>query len=257
MPGVTDLPVVVIHGAGGAIGGAVASAFARRGADLHLAGPRQESLDRLSHTLRDVGRGRVSTDIVDAFDAEAVDAHAAAVADAAGRIDVVMNAASIPLVQGAPLTDMQWEDVLAPVSAWVKTQYLTSRAAAVHMSARGSGTILTLSASPSTVAIGGVGGFAAACAAVEALTRTLAAELGPSGVRAVCIRAQRIVDTLGSTPDLPMPVEQFRGFLESLTTSKSLPTLEDVAGVAVFLAEGGARAMNGSVMNVTCGMSAD
>ena len=257
MPGVSDRPVVVIHGAGGAIGSAVASGFARRGFQLFLAGPRQQSLDDVSRALRELHRGDISTSLVDAFDAQAVDAHAAAVVAAAGRIDVVMNAASIPLMQGTPLTEMRWEDVLAPVSAWTKTQYLTSRAAAVHMSSRGSGTILTLSASPSTVAIGGVGGFAAACAAIEALTRTLAAELGPAGVRTVCIRAQRIVDTLGDTPDLPMPVAEFRGFLESLTTSKSLPTLKDIADAAVFLAEGGAQVMNGSVLNVTCGMSPD
>jgi 3-oxoacyl-[acyl-carrier protein] reductase len=120
-----------------------------------------------------------------------------------------------------------------------------------------SGTILTLSASPASLAIGGAGGFAAACAAIEALTRTFAAELGPAGVRVVCLRAQRIIDTLGATPDLPMPVERFRWFLESLTTSKTLPTLDEIARTAVFLAEDGAAIMNGSVVNLTCGMSPD
>lgn len=114
-----------------------------------------------------------------------------------------------------------------------------------------------LSASPAKVALAGVGGFAAACSAVEAITRTLAAEVGPSGVRVVCLRPQRILDTLGTVPDLPMPVEEFTTFLTSLTTSRSLPTLADVADTAVFLADGGAQAMNGAVVNLTCGMSSD
>lgn len=249
--------VVVIHGAGGAIGGAVASAFADRGARLHLAGPHGDSLERTAQEIRQRTGSVAAVRVVDASVEDAVDAHAAGVVAETGRIDVVLNAAAIPLVQGTPLLEMDVEDVLAPVSAWTRSQFLTSRAAARHMVGRGRGTILTLSASPSRVAIGGVGGFAAACAAVEALTRTLAAELGPAGIRAVCLRPQRILDTLGATPDLPMPVEEFRSFLESLTTSRTLPTLADVARAAVYLADGGADAMNGAVLNLTCGMSSD
>lgn len=76
-------------------------------------------------------------------------------------------------------------------------------------------------------------------------------------MRVVCLRMQRILETIGDIPDLPMPLEEFAGFLESLTTSRSLPSLDEVAEMAVFLAEGGARSMNGAVLNLTCGMSPD
>lgn len=248
---------VVIHGAGGAIGAAVAEEFARRGAELFLAGRHAEAVDATAGRVRALASAPVHVAEVDAYDEAAVNSHTEAVVAAAGGLDVMLNAAGIPLVQGVPLLDISLDDALAPATSWLRTQFLTTRAAARQMTSQGSGTILTLSASPARMSIAGVGGFAAACAAVEALTRTFAAEVGPSGVRVVCLRPQRILDTLGDTPDLPMPVDEFAQFLESLTSSKSLPTLADVAEMAVYLAEGGAQAMNGAVVNLTCGMSPD
>ena len=97
------------------------------------------------------------------------------------------------------------------------------------MVSRGRGTVLTLSASPAPVAIPGTAGWGVAGAAIEAMSRTLAPELGPHGVRVVCIRPQRIGDTLDATPDLPMSVDDFRRFLEDLTLTGTLPSLSNVA----------------------------
>lgn len=265
MPMTSSSQKVIIHGAGGAIGSAVAEEFARRGAELFLAGRRIGPVEAVASRIRAASSGSPQTPTqapvhvaeLDAYDQAAVNAHADAVMESAGRVDVMLNAVSIPLVQGVPLLDMTLEDVLDPATAWLRTQFITTQAAARHMVPQGSGTILTLSASPARMSIAGVGGFAAACSAIEALTRTFAAEVGRSGVRVVCLRPQRILDTVGAIPDLPMPVDEFVPFLESLTTSGTLPTLADVASAAVFLAEGGARAMNGAVLNLTCGMSVD
>lgn len=248
---------VIIHGAGGAIGTAVAEEFARHGAQLFLAGRRIAALEATSDPLCKLGASRVEVAEVDAYDDAAVTAHAQAVVADAGGIDVMINAAGIPLVQGVPLMDMRVEDVLDPAAAWLRTQFITSRAAGRCMVEQGHGTVITLSASPARASLAGVGGFAAACAAIEALTRTMAAEIGRSGVRVVCIRPQRIRETLGSIPDLPMPIDEFVAYLESLTTSGSLPSLIDVARTVVQLAEGGARCMNGAVLNLTCGMTVD
>ena len=248
---------VIIHGAGGAIGGAVAEEFARQGAELFLAGRHVEAVNRTAERIRASGGGPVHVSGVDAYDQLAVEAHADAVVDDVGRIDVLLNAVAIPLVQGPPLLEMSVDDVVAPAAAWLRTQFLTAKAAAAHMVPRGSGTILTLSASPARVAIAGVGGFAAACSAIEALTRTMAAEFGLAGVRTVCLRPHRILETIGTTPDLPMPLDEFTRFLESLTTTGALPTLGQIAKAAVFLAQGGADSLNGSVLNLTGGMSAD
>ncbi|MCC3283662.1 SDR family NAD(P)-dependent oxidoreductase [Arthrobacter caoxuetaonis] len=248
---------VIIHGAGGAIGGAVAQEFARQGAKLYLAGHREPSVHATAEKVRALGAEVHVSGGVDAYSPVEVDAHTNAVADLAGRIDVLLNAVEIPRVQGIPLLEMDADDVVAPAAGWLRTQFLTARSAARYMVPQGSGTILMLSASPARLALAGVGGFSAACAAVEGLTRTLAAETGAAGVRTVCLRPHRIRETIGATPDLPMELEEFTRFLESLTTSGTLPTLCDVARAAVFLAAGGAASMNGTVLNLTGGMSPD
>lgn len=116
--------------------------------------------------------------------------------------------------------------------------------------------ILTLAALPGRLAIALTGGFGVACAAIEGLSRTLAAELGPHGVRVVCLRAHRIGES-GFGADLPMAEDELRGFLEGMTLLKRLPMLAEVANTAVFLALDHAGAMTGIVANLTCGMCVD
>jgi 3-oxoacyl-[acyl-carrier protein] reductase len=186
-----------------------------------------------------------------------VERHTAGVADKAGRIDAVLNAVGFKVVQGIPLIDLAPADFAAPIANWTTTQFLTARAAARHMVQKRSGVILTLSASPARLAIASTGGFGVACAAIEGLTRTLAAELSPQGVRVVCIRPHRIGDTLGPDPDFPLGRDEFRSLIESMTLLKRLPTLDEVAKTAAFLASDGAAAISGAVANLTCGMSVD
>jgi 3-oxoacyl-[acyl-carrier protein] reductase len=249
--------IAVIYGAGGAIGGAVARTFAREGAKVFLSGRNVAAVRTVADDIVAAG-GEADAAQVDALDEDAVERYVASVILKTGRIDVVLNAVGFTVVQGVPLTELRREDFAHPIVAWTTTQFLTARAAARHMTKRRSGVILTLSASPARVALASTSGFGVACAAIEGLSRTLAAELGPSGIRVVCIRPHRIGDTLGSDPDFPtVGAEEFRSFIENLTLLKRLPTLADVANTAAFLASDHAAAMSGTVANLTCGMSVD
>ncbi len=89
----------VIYGAGGSIGGAVARAFAREGAKVHLAGRTLESLEEVAEEIRSAG-GVAETAQVDAIDETAVDRHADAVAASAGGIDISFNLISVGDVRG-------------------------------------------------------------------------------------------------------------------------------------------------------------
>lgn len=89
----------VIYGGGGSIGGAVARAFAREGAKVHLAGRTMESLEQVAEEIRAAG-GVAQTAQVDALDETAVDEHAAAVAAGVGGIDISFNLISHGVVQG-------------------------------------------------------------------------------------------------------------------------------------------------------------
>lgn len=249
--------VAAIYGAGGAIGGAVARTFAREGAKVFLSGRNAVPVEAVARDIVAAG-GQVETASVDALDEDAIERHAAEVSQKAGRIDVVFNAIGFGVVQGVPLVDLKRDDFVFPIVTWTTTQFLTARAAARHMAQRRSGVILTLSASPARLALASTAGFGVACAAIEGLTRTLAAELGPQGIRVVCIRPHRIGDTLGPDPDFPVGgAEEFRSLIEGWTLLKRLPSLADVANTAAFLASDNAAAITGTVANLTCGMSVE
>jgi 3-oxoacyl-[acyl-carrier protein] reductase len=245
----------VIYGAGGAIGSAVARAFAAEGAKVFLSGRTLGPVQAVAEEIAAAG-GSAEAAQVDALDEAAVDRYADQVAEQAGGIDVSFNAVGVHAVQGTPLTELALSDFAYPISTWPATQFLTARAAARHMVTKRKGVILTLTASPARLALPGAGGFGVACAAIEALTRTLAVELGPQGVRVVCLRPHRIGDS-GSSADPRSEEAEFRKILEDMTLLKRLPTLAEVASTAVFLASDPAGAMTGTVANLTGGMDVD
>jgi NAD(P)-dependent dehydrogenase (short-subunit alcohol dehydrogenase family) len=179
----------VIYGAGGAIGGAVARAFAREEAKVFLTGRALAAVDAVAEEITAAG-GVAETAQVDALDEQAVEKHISAMAKKAGGIDVSFNAIGIPQlgVQGIPLVELSPESFALPVTAYPRAHFLTARAAARRMVEKRSGVILTLTATPARLAAPLVGGMGAAWAAVEALSRGLAAELGPQGIRVVCLR---------------------------------------------------------------------
>jgi NAD(P)-dependent dehydrogenase (short-subunit alcohol dehydrogenase family) len=140
----------VIYGGGGSIGGAVARAFAREGAKVHLAGRTRATLEEVAESIRTSG-GAAETAEVDALDEEAVDAHADAVAAEAGGIDISFNLIAHPYSHGTPLVEMAVDDFMASVATAARTTFLTVRAAARHMIPRRSG-LSSLLAVPVTAA---------------------------------------------------------------------------------------------------------
>jgi 3-oxoacyl-[acyl-carrier protein] reductase len=250
----------VIYGGGGKVGGAVARAFAGEGARVFLAGRTPESLEEVAGQIRSAG-GVVETARVDALDERAVDEHADAVAERAGGIDVSFNLISYDDVQGTPLVEMRLEDFEQPVANAVRTQFLTSRAAARHMIRQGSGVILTFGGAGGRDPIrdfmsGGfqvyLGGFQVALGAIDVLRRQLAVELGPHGIRVVTLQSGGVPET--TREDWREAITQ--SFVET-SMLKRAETLEDVGNVAVFAASDLARTMTATDINVTCGRVAD
>lgn len=251
----------VIYGAGGAIGTAVARAFANEGATLYLAGRRRVTVDAAAEVARAAG-GTVEVAELDAADEDSVERHVADVVAKAGRIDVMFNALGMRDVQGTPLLDMPFEDFAQPVTVATRTQFTTARTVARHMTAHGAGVIMTVTAEPTIVP--DLGGFPVACAAVEAMWRSFAVELGPSGVRTVVIR------TPGS-PDSPnvqsvyrlhtgrpeATVEAIQAEWGGNTAMGRLPMLADIANAAAMFASDRAAAMTATLANATCGAYID
>lgn len=240
----------IVYGASGAIGGAVARAYAREGARVFLAGRTLATLDRVAADIHAHG-GVAEIAQVDAMDKSAVDAHADAVAEAAGRIDVSFNAVGVSVVQNIALTDISAEDFLAPINGLCRTNFLTAAAAARHMTSQGHGVIVTLSATSAKETRHEMGGFAPACAAIEALTRSLAGEVGRKGVRVVGLRSNFTPETYPEATD-----EDVAQLIRDSLLGR-LPRLRELADSAVFLASDAAGAMTGAMLNLSCGAIID
>jgi NAD(P)-dependent dehydrogenase (short-subunit alcohol dehydrogenase family) len=253
--------VAVIYGAGGAIGGAVARAFGREGAELFLTG---RDLAPVTAVAKDIvsGGGSAEAAEVDALDEQAVDKHLRSVIDAAGRIDISFNAVGIPnaRIVGVPLVELDLEQFSLPLTAYTTSYFLTARLAARRMIPNTSGVIMVVSALHSRIGLPLVGGYGPAQAAKEAMTRDLSAELAPQGIRVVGLRPQGMPETRTITEAfkpraeaLGMTWEQFQEMLASRTHPRRLMTLEEMADVAVFMASDRASGMTGTTVNLTMG----
>lgn len=243
----------VIYGGGGAVGGAVARAFAREGAKVHLAGRTLDHLEPVAEQIRSAG-GRVETAQVDALDEAAVDAHADAVASSAGSLDISFNLISVGDVQGTPLAAMSLEDFERPIRIAVRSTFLTCRAAGRHMIRQRSGVILTFGGAGDPVRDYYIGGFQIALGAVDFLRRQLASELGPHGIRVVTLL------TGGVPESIPEGFEGGEAIVEGIvgaTMLKRAANLDDVGNVAAFAASDLARSMTATALNVSAGAIVD
>src|SRR4029450_6574193 len=117
----------VIYGGGGTTGGAVARAFAREGATVHLAGRTSAKLDQVAREIREQG-GTATTAQVDALDEAAVDAHADELVRNHGTLDVSMNLISTGDVQGTPLVEMALADFDRPSNNAIRSTHVVDRA---------------------------------------------------------------------------------------------------------------------------------
>ncbi|HLY31334.1 MAG TPA: SDR family oxidoreductase [Ktedonobacterales bacterium] len=253
----------VIYGAGGGIGSAVARAFAREGARLFLAG---RTLAPLSAVAEDITKAGGSAEIaqVDALDEQAVEKYLGEVVQMAGGIDITFNAIGIGYEQGAPLVEMTLEEFVPGIADVMKTQFLTTTAAARHMIRKGSGVILAITATPGGRFVPNSGNFGVACAAIESLCRQLAGELGPQGIRVICLRSAGSPDTPVLERILPqlaelsgVSEEAFVAGLAERTFLKRMPRVAEVANAAALMASDYASAMTGAVANVACGDALD
>lgn len=247
---------VVVFAATGAIAGRVARTCADRGAAVWLSGRDGTALAALAAEITSAGGRVAGVAVVDATDPRQVDAHVAEAAGAGG-IDAVFNGiGGHPRSLGypEPLGTLDVDRFMVPMTTILASTYLTSRAAGLHMAERGRGAIVTLSATLSGMAAAHMAGISAACGAVEALTRSLAGELGPAGVRVNCVRGSAMPGTrtirettagqagiLGRSPEFAVP-----------PLGRPITTAE-TASVAAFLASDAAGGMTGQVVTVCAG----
>jgi 3-oxoacyl-[acyl-carrier protein] reductase len=243
--------IAVIYGAGGAIGGAVARAFAAESAFVYLAGRTDSRLQKVARQILEDG-GLAETAVVDASDEDQVEEFVARVAKKSRRIDISFNAISFGDIQ-QPLMQIDVDDFTRPVTLATRTHFLTTRAAATHMIKQRSGVVLMFGGSgPQTLP--GLGGFKVALDAMEGLRRQWAIELGTYGIRVVTMVTGGIIETI------PWQTEGREEILAEIVKAAHLnrtATLADVGNVACFIASDKAGAITDATVNISAGAIVD
>lgn len=248
----------VVYGAGGSLGGAVAKALAKAGANLFLTGRTAEPLEKIANDIRSAG-GKANVALVDAFDENAIAKHLNEVVQQAGTVDISFNATATQVVQNIPLVEMAANDFINPITNMMRTRFLTAIAAGKIMMQQGSGVILSLTATPGGIGYPYTGGFAPACTAIETFAQNLGSELGVYGVRVVNMRSGGSPDSQVFKDAIAQAPEAMSAILDKMkadTMLKKMPQMADIANVAVFLSSDMAAGITGVTVDVTCGTTA-
>jgi 3-oxoacyl-[acyl-carrier protein] reductase len=264
-PGRLQHKTAVIFGAGGEVGTAVATELAAQGAHLFLSGRTKTPVQELAQAISSRGQTAAAAQ-VDALDEDAVNSYLDDVVATAGRIDIVFNAMGPQAVEYRNATstlELPAEAFMLPMTTIVRSQFITARATARHFVKAGSGVIVFLTATPSqglsnTAAIG------AAYGAIESLTRSLAVDLGPLGVRVVCVRSMLMAETRVGQQTIEMGAQAMgvpKGRMAEIITARPLlrrsPTLAETARVVSFVASEEANTLTGAIINSSSGLVLD
>lgn len=249
---------VIVYGAAGAVGSAVARAFSRAGATVFLTG---RNLAGVQAVATGIG-GKAEAAEVDALDEQSIEAHLKSVIDRVGRVDVSFNAVGIrnTTLQGVALSNLDIEQFSLPIATYTRSYFLTSRVAARQMIQQKSGVIMTVTSTPSRIGIPLMGGVGPAMSAVESLTRSLSAELAPHGIRVIGLRPHGMPesDTIKEVFGLHANAwgisrEQFEELIAGRTHTRRLSSLTEMADMAVFAASDQASGLTGTILNLSLG----
>lgn len=255
--------IAVVFAASGAIAGAVAKAFATKGAKVYVTAKEHSAAENLANEINSKG-GRAEALLADALNEAHIDTVFEKMVADNGKVDIVFNGIGIRPSQsqyGTPSTILTYENFLKPLTTIVGSQFLTSRAAAKFMAAtKSAGTILTLTSSLSRSKIPFMAGVTSASTGVEGLTRCLAAEFGMMGIKVICINPTGMAETrtiqetsAANAATIGIPVEAFAAELSKGYLSGKSPSLYDVGNMAAFLVSDEGGVLNSHVVDVDFG----
>ena len=240
---------VVIGGTSG-IGRAIARGMAEAGADVIPTSRRMEQVEAAARDIEERGRRslRVTSDVSDRSSLQRVLDESV---KAFGRVDILVNSAG--RTKRAPTLDFSeedWNDILETnLTGTLRACQVFGR----HMLSREYGSIINIASLSTFVALYEVAAYSASKAAVASLTKSLAIEWSPHGVRVNAIAPGVFRTALNEK--LLDETERGREFL-ARTPMRRFGNVEELAGAAIFLASDAASFVNGEVLVVDGGFLA-
>jgi gluconate 5-dehydrogenase len=243
--------VVLVSGGTRGIGYAVAEGFAKRNALVVVTGRTAEAASQAAARLNDdaifppIGLG------CDVADGEQVHRLAQSVLDMFGRIDVLINVAGVN--RRKPALEVTDEDFDYILGTNLRGAFLLSREVGRSMVERGSGCQINIASLNTDRPLKNVMPYAMSKAGIAHMTRSLALEWGPRGVRVNAIAPGFILTDL--TQKL-WSNETMRAWGETNTPQRRLGTPEDMVGAAIFLASPASAFMTGQILYVDGGFTA-
>ncbi|MCS5724139.1 SDR family oxidoreductase [Herbiconiux sp. CPCC 203407] len=249
--------VVFVTGAASGQGKATVGLFAEEGAVVIVADRHGAAAEETAEELRAGGHDAMAVE-VDVADAEAVNAAFDAVVGRYGRVDVLVNNAAVGFSENARLTMANVVDT--PLEHWnailainLTGPALCAAAVLPRMAEQGSGVIINIASINGLVGLTGADAYTATKGGLIALTRSIAAEWSPRGIRVNCICPGGV-----DTPMIRAIVEnpEAKKAMSATTPLGRLATPEEIAAVSVFLASPLAGYVNGAVLPVDGGYTA-
>jgi NAD(P)-dependent dehydrogenase (short-subunit alcohol dehydrogenase family) len=249
--------VAIVSGVGPGLGRESALAMAREGADLVLVARSTAVLDETRADIESLGRRAISVP-ADVADADACAAVGVAADEEFGRIDILLNnaflAGPFSTIMDADLDD--WRRVF---DVNLLGSLNMTRAVVPIMHRQGEGRIIMTNSMQAYMIVDGYGAYASSKGALTVATRTLAAELGPSGIRVNGIypgmimgdNIRRYFATVAERRGCS--VEEIERENASQAALRYIPTAEEMAGTVVYLASDLSRPVTGQSIGINAG----
>jgi 3-oxoacyl-[acyl-carrier protein] reductase len=241
--------VALVTGSSRGIGAAIATLFANEGARVVVHGRDTDAVETVRSQIEATG-ARVMSVIADLTRYDEIEEMRDRIEQVHGPVEIlVANAGGSPSRPG-PIEEISEEAWRASVDANLTATFLTIKCFLTGMKERGRGNVITMSsAAARRPNPGSPIAYAAAKAGIELLTKDVAAQAGPHGVRANCIAPETIM-TETNQQQIP---EQVQETLRSTHPIRRLGTPEDVAQTALFLASDNSAWISGIVVDVAGG----
>jgi NAD(P)-dependent dehydrogenase (short-subunit alcohol dehydrogenase family) len=240
--------VAIITGAGRGIGRGIALGYAREGADLVLVSRNEGELSAVAQEIEDLGQ-RALVVPGDVSLPETATRTVAETLERLGQLDILVNGAGIPMV--APSTELPFEEWRKAMAINLDGSFLFAQAAGQHMVAQGQGAIINIGSLTSFQGFPMRAAYAASKGGVLQLTKVLAVEWAPHGVRVNAIAPGWIRTPLQDS--LVEAGKLDRGPIISRTPARRVGEIEDIVGPAIFLASAEAAFIIGETLVVDGG----